>query len=80
MVTALVGAFAPDPGPLAYRAIRLTSSGGVEGVEHIDARDDAEAIALTSRMANAYGVDLWERGRFLDSFPSLSVRVPGAIA
>jgi hypothetical protein len=80
MFTALVGTFTPDADSLAYSAIRLSSSGGVEGVEHIDARNDDEAIALTSRMANGYGVDLWERGRFLDSFPSLSVRVPGAIA
>ncbi|MBD8909460.1 hypothetical protein [Methylorubrum zatmanii] len=80
MVTAFVDILHPDPGPLAYRAIRLSASGGVEGIEHIAARDDAEAAALTSRMANGYGIDLWERGRFLDCFPSLNVNAPGALA
>ncbi|WP_375276209.1 hypothetical protein [Methylorubrum thiocyanatum] len=80
MFTALVDVFTPDPGPLAYRAIRLNASGGVEGIEHITAHHDEEAVALTSRMANGYGVDLWERSRFLESFPSLSVRAPGAKA
>lgn len=80
MLTALADVFTPAPGARAYRAIRLSASGCVEGIERIDARNDEEAMAITSRMANGYGVDLWERGRFLECFPSLSVKAPGAKA
>jgi hypothetical protein len=58
MITVLTDVFTPDPGPLAYRAIRLNAQGGVEGIEHITARLDEEAMVLTSRMANGSGVDL----------------------
>ncbi|GEP09208.1 hypothetical protein [Methylobacterium gnaphalii] len=61
----------PEPGERAYRAYRLTASGGICGVEHIEAGDDDEAKLLAAMIVNKHGVDLWERARYLASFPPL---------
>lgn len=64
----------------AYRAFRLSTKGCIEGVEIILAHDDEEAEMLAARMANGHGVDLWDRLRFLATFPPLSPSRPGAKA
>ena len=53
------------PRERTYRAYTLTSEDGLASVEILDAEDDGEAVALASVLPSRYGIELWERGRFL---------------
>lgn len=44
-------------------------TGGVRRAQVIEAATDDEAQFLAARIANAFGIDLWERARHLASFP-----------
>ncbi|GEP12632.1 hypothetical protein [Methylobacterium gnaphalii] len=68
----------PEPGKPEYRACRLTASDSIEGVEYINAASDEMAARLAAMIANGHGIDLWDRTRFLGSFPPLHVRAAGA--
>lgn len=56
-------------GEATYRAFTLNPDGGVDTVEIIQAPSDDEARAIAARMVNGHGVDLWERNRFIESYP-----------
>lgn len=58
-----------SPGPRAYRAFYLGSDGRVRRAEIIEAGSDDEALSLVAHIANAFGIDLWERARYLAHFP-----------
>lgn len=51
-----------------YRAFRLSSKGGIQSAEILKAASDEEAQALARVMVTTYGVELWERGRFLGRY------------
>ena len=66
----------PDPGPRAYRVIRLSPDGTVGEANILAARTDDEAKALAATLSNGHGIDLWERARYLASFPPHSALYP----
>ncbi len=57
------------PGIPHYHAFRLGAEGAVAATETIAARTDDEAMEIVRSWTNAYGIDLWERGRLIASFP-----------
>lgn len=61
-------------GKATYRAFTLNPDGGVETVQIIQAASDDEARALANKMINGHGVDLWERNRFIESYPPLKAK------
>jgi hypothetical protein len=63
----------PQLGRPTYRVFLLKADGGIFSAEIIEAQSDDEAKAIASAMTNGHGVDLWERGRFLASYPPLKV-------
>lgn len=62
----------PAPGRRAYRVFHLAHDGRVCQAETIEAETDDEAKAIAAQKVNGCGIDLWERARFLESFPSLA--------
>lgn len=57
------------PGILSYRAFCLDAGGGISASITVEAQSDAEAIGIVDVWSNANGIDLWERGRLIASFP-----------
>lgn len=68
-MTAPSHARADASGSADYRAFHLGPGGHVMSAEVVPAASDDEAMALTAAMTNRYGIDLWERARFLASYP-----------
>lgn len=66
----------PVPGALpdlaTYRVFRVSAQGDVLGSEIISAQSDDEAMSKARVLANGHGIDLWERSRFLASYPPIS--------
>ena len=61
-----------EPGVTTYRVFRLNPDGSVGSAEILDARSDDEAMGKARVMANMCGIDLWERSRYLASYPRRS--------
>ncbi len=61
----------PAPGLPTYRAYYLDPTGSIRSVVVIEAEDDEVAKVKAQSLVNGHGVDLWERARFLASFPPL---------
>lgn len=59
----------PPPGILSYHAFCLDADGGIATNVTVEAQTDAEAMTIVDAWPNAYGIDLWERGRLIASFP-----------
>lgn len=66
----------PDPGPRAYRVFSLSPDGRVGESRAIEARSDDEAKAIAEMLPNGHGIDLWERARYLASYPPRSAVYP----
>ena len=64
-------AFAEEPP--TYRAFFLSHDGAVRGAQILEAGTDDEAKAIAAALVNGHGIDLWERTRFLASYPPLAV-------
>ena len=60
--------------------IRLSPDGTVGEANILDARTDDEAKAMAATLSNGHGIDLWERARYLASFPPHSALYPGRVA
>ena len=71
MSKAITSTEGPHPGVPTYRAFHTNTSGGISSAEVIDAGSDDEAKDKASKMINGRGIDLWQRTRFLASFPPL---------
>lgn len=65
----------PDPGPRAYRAFNLNADGRVGESRAIQAQSDDEAKAIAATMPNGHGIDLWERARYLASYPLKALHI-----
>jgi len=65
-----------EPGPRVYRVFSLNHDGTVESTRILDARTDEEAKAMAGDLPNGHGIDLWERVRYLASYPPLSAAAP----
>ena len=59
-----------------YRVFSLSLDGRVGGSHTIEARSDDEAKAIAGTLPNGHGIDLWERSRYLASYPPLSAAYP----
>ena len=59
--------------PPTYRAFFLNHDGAVRGAQILEASTDDEAKAIAAALVNGHGVDLWERARFLASYPPLAI-------
>ena len=59
--------------PPTYRAFFLDHDGAVRRAEIFEASTDDGAKAIAAALVNGHGVDLWERTRFLASYPPLAV-------
>ena len=59
-----------------YRVIILGTDGTLGKTDTIRAGSDDEAKALAATMPNGHGIDLWERSRFLASYPPRSAAYP----
>lgn len=57
-----------ERGPVTYRAYRLGPDGQIVSAEIVRAASDDEALAIVASMSNRFGIDLWERSRFLASY------------
>ena len=66
----------PDPGPLRYRVFSLSADGRVGESHAIEAQSDDEAKAIAATLPNGHGIDLWERARYLASYPPQSAAYP----
>ena len=62
-----------DRDGVAYRAFHLGHDGAVRRAEIIQAETDEEAKAIAAALVNGHGIDLWERARFLASYPPRAV-------
>ena len=58
----------PAQRQMTYRAYELTPEGGLCSVEILNVGSDDEAQAFAAAMRSPYGIELWERGRFLGRF------------
>ena len=59
-------------GPRAYRAFVLGVGEAIRSAIVLDVQTDEEARSVAERLANAFGIDVWERTRFLGRFPPLT--------
>ncbi|MGU3663163.1 hypothetical protein ACLBX9_03060 [Methylobacterium sp. A49B] len=59
------------PGQRTYRAYHLDRDGSVRRAEIIHAETDDEAKVIAATLVNGCGIELWERARFLGSYPPL---------
>jgi len=59
-----------------YRVFNLSPDGGVRDNHTIQARTDDEAKAIAAALINGHGIDLWERARYLASYPPRSALYP----
>jgi hypothetical protein len=66
----------PAPGPRMYRVFSLSADGRVGESHTIQAQSDDEAKAIASTLPNGHGIDLWERARYLASYPPQSAAYP----
>ena len=66
----------PAPGPRAYRVFSLSAGGRVAESKAIEAQSDDEAKAIAATLPNGHGIDLWERSRYLASYPPQSAAYP----
>ena len=67
----------PLPGPRTYCVFRIGHDGTVGKADILDADTDDEAKAMAAMLPNGHGIDLWERARYLASYPSQSALYPG---
>lgn len=66
----------PQPGLRTYRVFHLGHDGAVRRAEILEAETDDAAKAIAATLPNGHGIDLWERARFLASYPPLSATCP----
>lgn len=66
----------PAPGARIYRVFSLSADGTVGESHTIQAQNDDEAKAIASTLPNGHGIDLWERARYLASYPPQSAAFP----
>lgn len=59
-----------------YRVFSLSGDGKVGESYTIQAQSDDEAKAIASTLPNGHGIDLWERARYLASYPPQSASYP----
>ena len=59
--------------PPTYRVFFLGHDGAVRGAQILEAGTDDEAKVIAAALVNGHGIDLWERTRFLASYPPLAV-------
>lgn len=59
-----------------YRVFSLSRDGRVEKSHTIEAQSDGEAKAIAATLPNGHGIDLWERSRYLASYPPRSAMYP----
>jgi len=72
-------AFTQDLAPEhCYRVFRLDARNRVDQADVIQARDDADAIAMVRGLIGNRSLELWDRGRFVGRFDP--ERVPEAMA
>ena len=67
----------PLPGPRTYCVFRIGHDGTVGKADILDADTDDEAKAMAAVLPNGHGIDLWERARYLASYPPQSALYPG---
>ncbi|MGH1572590.1 hypothetical protein ACRAWG_20335 [Methylobacterium sp. P31] len=60
------------PGLCAYRAFVLGMGEAIRSAIVLDAQTDEEARSRAARLANVFGIDLWECTRFLNRYPPLT--------
>jgi hypothetical protein len=66
----------PGPGPRVYRVFSLNIDGRVGASRILQAQSDDEAKAIAATLPNGHGIDLWERARYLASYPPRSAAYP----
>lgn len=66
----------PDPGHRVYRVFSVSADGRVGDSHILDAQSDDEAKAIAATLPNGHGIDLWERARYLASYPPRSAAYP----
>lgn len=59
-----------------YRVFSLSADGRVEASQMLDAQSDDKAKAIAATLPNGHGIDLWERSRYLASYPPRSAAYP----
>ena len=59
-----------------YCVFRIGQDGTVGKADILDADTDDAAKAVAAMLSNGHGIDLWERARYLASYPSLSATHP----
>ena len=63
----------PSGASRTYRVFFLNHDGSVHQGDALEAGTDDEAQARAAALVNGHGIDLWEGGRFLASYPPLAV-------
>ncbi|CAM2933418.1 hypothetical protein JHFBIEKO_2303 [Methylobacterium mesophilicum] len=66
----------PLPGPRMYYVFRIGHDGTVGNANYLNADADDEAKAIAAMLLNGHCIDLWERARYLASYPPQSARYP----
>lgn len=66
----------PDPGPRVYRVSSLSADETVGAIDVLEAQSDDDAKAIVATLPNGHGIDLWERARYLASYPPQSAAYP----
>ncbi len=59
-----------------YRVFSLSVDGRVGESRTIQAQSDDDAKAIAAALPNGHGIDLWERARYLASYPPRSAAYP----
>lgn len=59
-----------------YRVFSLNIDGRVGASRILQAQSDDEAKAIAATLPNGHGIDLWERARYLASYPPRSAAYP----
>lgn len=54
--------------PPRYRVLMLSEGGQVLRMEHLAARDDAEAMRRAHSLVDRHAVELWDGVRFIERF------------
>ncbi|MCJ2123400.1 hypothetical protein [Methylobacterium sp. J-077] len=66
----------PLPGQRVYYVLRIGHDGTVGRADILAAESDDEAKTMAAMLPNGHGIDLWERARYLASYPPQSALYP----